>query len=109
MGHIRRGHRIRLLTTDDPVSFTDDREASTLAMTAETDMSTQVASLQMIFLIDASGSMWRDDLIRHVNFALRKGIPELRLVARDYPGLDLQVRVARFADGAEWQLDGFHA
>jgi uncharacterized protein YegL len=74
-------------------------------MTAETETPAQAAPLHLIFLIDASGSMWRDDLIRHVNFALRKGLPELRLVARDHPRQDLLIRVARFGDGAEWHVD----
>jgi uncharacterized protein YegL len=74
-------------------------------MTAETETPAQAAPLHLIFLIDASGSMWRDDLIRHVNFALRKGLPELRLVARDHQRLSVLVRVVRFGDGAEWHVD----
>jgi uncharacterized protein YegL len=60
--------------------------------------------LHFIFAIDTSGSM-KGDRIASLNYAVRAAIPAMREAATDNPEIDLVVRVLRFSDSVNWQIE----
>ena len=59
--------------------------------------------LQVIFVLDCSGSM-RGEKIASLNYAIRSALPELRSVAAENPEVQVMVSAVAFADTAEWHI-----
>jgi uncharacterized protein YegL len=60
--------------------------------------------LHFIFAVDASGSM-TGERIASLNYAVRAAIPAMKESAADNPEVDLVIRVLRFSDTVEWQIE----
>lgn len=59
--------------------------------------------LQMVMLLDCSGSM-AGEKIASLNYAIRSALSELRQVASENPEVDMRLSAIRFADMAEWHI-----
>ena len=61
--------------------------------------------LQLIFLLDVSGSMGVNGKIDALNKAIREAIPAVREAAESNPHVNVQVRAVTFGDTVEWHID----
>lgn len=61
--------------------------------------------IDLIFLVDVSGSMTGDAKIQSLNAAMEESLPFLRQAAEALVGVAPHVRVVAFGDAAEWIVD----
>ncbi len=59
--------------------------------------------LHFIWIVDCSGSMMGEK-IQSLNYAIKQTIPDMRTAAEENPNAKLYVRVAKFSEGASWQI-----
>jgi len=62
-------------------------------------------SVDVVFLIDVSGSMLADAKIQSLNAALEEALPFLRRAAAEVAGVESFVRVVTFGSTAAWTVD----
>lgn len=60
--------------------------------------------LQMIWLLDCSGSMAEGGKIEALNNAIREVIPAVRKAAEGNPEIQFYVRAIKFSSGASWHI-----
>jgi uncharacterized protein YegL len=59
--------------------------------------------LQMVLLLDASGSM-AGEKIASLNYAIRSALSEMCQVASENPEVDMRLSAVRFSNEAEWHI-----
>ena len=59
--------------------------------------------LQFIYIVDCSGSM-QGQKIETLNLAIKESIKPMQDVADENPNAEVQVRVIKFSDGAQWHV-----
>lgn len=62
-------------------------------------------AVDVVFLIDVSGSMLADAKIQSLNAALEEALPFLRRAAGDLAGIEPSIRVVTFGSSATWAVD----
>ncbi len=66
----------------------------------------QARPLELIFVVDVSGSMAADAKMQSLNAAMEEALPTLRQVASAQVDVEVKVRVLRFGSSAQWTTSG---